>query len=151
MSDTTLPPPPPNPDDGRSGRKPKCTDQIIQAASVLLLQGNFRCVVADRLNIGGTTFRRWMRMGKQYPNGRYGRFRTTVVTSETEFQARSVAAITNAGMTEDPWVLLAFLERKYPKLYGKYRGELGELKKRIAELEKLLGAEPSEIADSDAA
>src|SRR5262245_9720250 len=139
-----LPPPPPNPDDGTGGRgrPPKLTEAFIQSTSTLLIQGNFRCVVAERLGVSPRTFEKWMRRGladvEQFPNSLYVRFRAVVLASEREFECQSVAAIQAAGRS-DPAHLEWLLERKFPQRWGRYRGELGELKRRIRELERLLG------------
>lgn len=133
-------PTPPNPDDGsRRGRPTKLTDSLITSAVGLLLQGNYRCVVARLLGVGFSTFRKWLRIGSKYPDGLYGHFRAAVIAAESMAEARAVATITSAGQ-DDPRLLLEYLARKYPKRYGAYRGELGELKRRIAELEKVVDA-----------
>lgn len=136
MSSSTIPPDgiaPPNPEDGdgKPGRPPKCTQAVIDAAAILLSAGNFRCDVAMALGIGMTTFKRWMASGKRFPEGLYGRFRAVVLRAEGLFKTRAVASITASGESDDPRLLLEFLARKYPRQFGVYRGELGELKRRL--------------------
>jgi hypothetical protein len=139
-----------NPDDDerpRGGRPSKLTEQILTLTVELLIRGNFRSVVATRIGVGARTFRHWMKNGKKYPDGIYGRFRTAVLKAETEAETRAVGNIMEAGK-DDPKYLCWFLERKFPQRWGRYRGELGQLKKRITELEKLLGSDSGEPADS---
>ncbi|VTS00785.1 hypothetical protein, partial : Uncharacterized protein OS=Myxococcus stipitatus (strain DSM 14675 / JCM 12634 / Mx s8) GN=MYSTI_03256 PE=4 SV=1 [Gemmata massiliana] len=126
-----------NPDDGRPGRPPKLTTALILKAAALLYEGNFRCDVARAVGIAPDTFGRWMQYGRLYPDGIYATFRRVVLSSEAQFKTRAVGAIT-AAAKHDPWLMLTFLERKYPQQFGKYRGELGELKRRISKREKEL-------------
>ena len=114
---------------------------MIELAVEHLLNGNYRCVVARSLGITMRSWQKWCRLGKQFPEGIYGQFLRAVEGAEHEFHTRAIAAITSAGKTEDPRLLMEFMARKHPELYGRYRGELGELKRRIAELEKLLGGD----------
>ncbi len=142
--------PGPNPDDGNTGGRPtKLTPSIILATVQLLMEGNFRCVVARRIGINMATFRRWMANGKRYPDGLYARFRAAVLKAETEGESRAVAGILAAGFADDASHLEWFLERKYPQRWGRFRGELGDMKKRIADLEKLLSAEANVGADAE--
>ena len=62
--------------------------------------------------------------------------------AEAGFEAKAVAGINAAGQ-DDPKFWCWLLERKYPQRWGRYRGELGELKRRIKQLEALLGDDPA--------
>lgn len=132
--------PPPNPDDGKPPDPRKLTDALIEGFVRLLLAGNFRQVAAKRLGVHITTLRRWMRLGRRYPDGIYARLRSAVLAAEAEFEASAVAQIRVAG-ADDPAHLEWLLERKFPMRWGRFRGELGLLKKRLAELEKALAAD----------
>lgn len=138
MTDT-LPPPPPNPDDGsRGGRPRKLTPGLIDAASALLQTGLPETQVARRLLVGRRTWATWKALGRQYPEGLYGTFQRTLVAAREEFFVQACKSVAD-GMGHDPWLALAVLERRNPKVWGKYGGELGELRRRIKELEGLLG------------
>lgn len=130
---------PPNPDDGSPPVPRKLTSPLVAAVAEMIVQGNFRSTVAQRLRIGQRTFKRWMQLGKGYPDGIYGHFRASVVAAEAEAESRAVRAIMAAGQ-DDPKHLQWWLERKFPERWGKYRGELLELKREIAELKRLIGA-----------
>lgn len=119
----------------------------MRLAVQYLLAGNFRCTVAKMIGVDPATFRRWMALGKTYSEGIYARFRAAVLVAEAASEANAVATITASGQ-DDARHLEWLLERKYPQRWGRYRGELGLLKRRIQELEKLLGADSGETADS---
>lgn len=148
-----LPPPPPNPDDDPGGPRPrKLTPALIRAAVELLLVGMVEAAVARRLLVGVRTWKKWKALGRKYPGGIYGTLLHQVVAAKEEYHARACRSI-EAGMGDDPWLALAVLERRYPQHYGKYRGELGELKKRaremeerVRELEKLIEGAAGEAA-----
>lgn len=130
---------PPNPDaTPRRGRTPKLTDELALALAQSILDGNFRYVAAQQHSVGKRTFQRWMKTGRDFPEGLYGTFRRLVIESEAEAERMAVRAIYRAGKEDDPKYLAWWLERKFPQRWGKYRGELGEMKRRIRELEELL-------------
>lgn len=132
---------PKEPGDGpsrrRGGQPTRLTPQLQEAIIVMLKRGNYRMVACEAVGIGYNTFKRWMKTGEQIPDGLYGQFRAAVVQAERDAESEAVAWILAAGRG-DPKHLQWFLERKYPQRWGKYRGELGEAKRRIAELERQL-------------
>ena len=140
--DTKLPP---NPDDGRPPEPRKLTDTLIEAISRSLLRGAFRSTVCKRLGFGQRSMDRWMSLGKRFPDGIYGRLRRAVLAAEAVAEERAIARVLNAGK-DDAKYLCWWLERKYPQRWGQYRGELGLLKKRIRNLEKVLGGD-GELTD----
>lgn len=119
------------------GRPVRLTEQLIEGFRAVLLAGNYRTVAARLFGVSPRTFRRWMANGRRFPDGIYARFRSAVVKAEAEFEVNAVATINAAGR-DDPWLLMSMLERKFPQRWGKYRGELGELKRRIRDLERML-------------
>lgn len=127
-----------------SGRPKKLTEKLIVAVCDVILAGNFRCVAGRMFGVSPRTFRRWMAMGKRFPEGLYGKFRRCVLESESVAEVRAVGDITRAGKT-DVEHLKWWLERKYPQRWGRYRGELGEIKRKLKELEKLAGEMRGEI------
>ena len=132
----TKTPTPRNPDDGGEPDPRKLTDRLIVAVVELLLAGNFRQVAAQRVGVGQRTFWRWMALGKRYPKGIYGRLRQAVLRAEAEAESRAIRAVLDAGTTVDAIHLEWFLERKFPERWGRYRGELVELRKRVQDLER---------------
>lgn len=140
---------PPNPEDEkpyRPGRPVKLTDEITLGIVQALEEGSHRVPAAKLFGIGSSTLRRWMQLGKQFPEGNYGQLRAMVLEAEAEWERKAVRAIHRAGMDDDPSHLEWLLERKYPQRWGRYRGELGELKKRIKQLEGLIGELAGEAA-----
>jgi len=110
-------------------------------ATELLLKTNFRWVVAKRLGLSAKSFKRWMRLGEEYPGGIYSRFRDAVLKAEAEAECRAVSAIYSSGIEGQAQHLEWLLERKYPNRWGKYRGELVGLQRRLKELEKEVARE----------
>lgn len=140
--------PPPNPEDApRRGRPTKLTEELALAVSLCILEGNFRYVAGKRFGIPPGRFKRWMRQGRSFPEGLYGTFRTLILEAEAEAERIAVQKIIAVGKEDDPKHLEWWLERKFPQRWGKYRGELGEMKRRIRELEELLDRA---IADREA-
>lgn len=137
---STLPPPPD--DDGpRRGRPTKLTDALFRAFIELFLKGSFRETACRELGVGYRTFVRWMKLGRTNPNGLYGQFRRGVLAAEARSQNRLLDRV-HAAVLED-WKAAAWiLERKFPDLFGAYRGELGELKRQIREMEREIAKVP---------
>lgn len=155
-----MPPPPRNPDhnpdDGdRRGRPTKLTDALIRRAVALLRRFNFRGVVARRLGVNARTFERWMRLGEEhagrFPDSIYLRFRREVLAAEAYAEDRALQTIEQDGHAVDARHLEWLLERKYPQRWGRYRGELGLLKRQLAARDKTIAALRKRIADLAAA
>jgi hypothetical protein len=135
MADVSAPR---NPDDGPPPPR-KLTEAVIQGVRRIILEGNFRSVAAKRMRVGLRTFDRWMALGRRYPEGIYGRLRQAVLEAEAAAERLAVRGVLLAGHTEDARHLEWWLERKHPERWGRYRGELADLKKDVAELRKLIG------------
>lgn len=130
---------PENPDDSPPrGRPAKLTDEVALGICQAILDGSFRYQAGRLFGVARRTFQTWMSTGRRFPDGLYGTFRRLVLESEAEWERKAVKAINRAGLDDDPRHMEWLLERKYPQRWGRYRGELGELKRRIADLEKLL-------------
>ena len=124
--------------DRRPGRPPKLTPATVKLAVALALRGNFRYAVARRVGVHPKTFERWMRAGKRSPAGLYGQLRAGVLRAEAEFEIGAVAEVVEAAKSDAKFACW-MLERKYPQRWGRYRGGLGELKRRVREMERSLG------------
>jgi hypothetical protein len=128
-----------NPDDApKRGRPTKLTDTLALSIALAILDGNYRYVAGRVYGVGKRTLVRWMQMGRRFPDGIYGQFRRLVVEAEAEWERAAVRSINLAGRVDDPKLLCWMLERKFPQRYGQWRGELGELKRRVKELEQQL-------------
>jgi hypothetical protein len=128
---------PPGGERPRGGRPPKLTEELIEAAGLLVIRGNFRSTVARGLSIGQRTFRRWMRMGKEHPDGLYGKFRRVVLQCEATAEERALEQVMQAGR-DDPKYLCWWLERKFPQRWGRFRGELTQIRQEVLRLGKLV-------------
>lgn len=136
----------PPPDDApRRGRPTKFTDEIALGIAQCIVDGNFRYVAGARFGVGKRTFQTWMRSGLNFPDSQYGTFRRLILECEAEAERVALRAIMRAGLEDDPKHLEWWLERKFPERWGRFRGELAELKRRMRELERELMAR--EIAD----
>jgi hypothetical protein len=114
---------------------------------MLISQGNFREVACKRLRIGKRTFVRWMSLGIQYPNGLYGVLRRAVLEAESAAEAMAVSAVLAEGHLGDVRHLQWWLERKHPQRWGRYRGELEDVKKEVAELRKIIDEKKEETTE----
>lgn len=148
MTDT-LPPPPPDPDDGPPPAPRKLSPALIRAASALLQTGLPELQAAKRLLVGRRTWLRWKALGRQYPDGIYGTFRLTVTVARESFYEHACKCVYYA-MSTDGRLALAVLERRRPKDWGVYRGELGELKRRVKEMEAEVEKVKREAAGQEA-
>ena len=140
-------------DDSRPGPRSRLNDLLIYAIAAGIIEGNFRNVVAAKYGVRPDTLKKWLRLGKQYPDGIYGRLRSAIFTAEAEAERIAIAKVVSAG-NDDPKFLCWWLERKFPQRWGQYRGEFGELRraiaardKEIAELRAIIG----ELTDGPAA
>ncbi len=127
------------------GRPSKLTPEIRIKICLAILDGNFRDVAARSANIGVRTMRRWLQLGKKFPDGVYAEFRHAVQEAESLAEIGAVAIITKAGK-DDPNHLKWWLERKFPQRWGRqFRFEMQQIHERLKQLEKLLlGARISE-------
>jgi hypothetical protein len=119
-------------------RPNKFTPEVRTKILLALTQGSFRDVAARSANIGPRTLNRWLNLGRQYPDGEYGKFQQAVQRIEATVETLAVERIFKAGMTEDAKLLCWYLERRWPQRWGRFRGELVELKREINELRKLV-------------
>jgi hypothetical protein len=118
----------------RRKRSPKLTDAMILGIMQVILDGNYRCVAAQRFNVLPERLRKWIALGDKYPDGIYGRLRWAVLEAEAEAEAASVKAIKS---DPDPKSQQWWLERKFNDRWGKNTFEMRMLKKEIAELKKM--------------
>lgn len=129
-------------DKPQRGRPKKLTVEIALGIAAAILEGNFRYVAGQAFGVSAERFRRWMQQGRRFPDGLYGQFRWVVLEAEAEAERRAVKSILAAGTADDPRHLEWWLERKFPQRWGRFRGELVLLRKRVAELEKMLADDP---------
>ncbi len=135
---TDAPDDPPPADPSKCGRPSKLTPAFVTAFVDLIGRGNFRGSTAERLGVSRKTVERWMQAGRRHPDGVYGGFRGRVLAAESKAECRAVARIKAAG-ADDVKHLQWWLERKYPQRWGRGRGELVEVKRRLAALERDIG------------
>lgn len=134
----------PNQDPAPRGRPLKLTEELILGICQAILDGNFRYVAAAKFKISPSALRRWLQLGKKFPDGIYGQLLALVRESEATAEATFVKAVTAAGAADDPKYLCWWLERKFPQRWGRYRGELADLKREVRDLKRLIGAPADE-------
>jgi hypothetical protein len=116
----------PTPDDyepPKKGRPPKLTQDLIDRFIAVITRKQFRSVACQRVGI---------------PDSLYVQLRHRLLHAETEAEIVACETVYDIGKTEDPKYLCWWLERKYPERWGRYRGELKQLEKEVAELRKLI-------------
>jgi hypothetical protein len=74
-------------------------------------------VAADFAGIGTTTYYRWMALGREQPEGQYGRFRAAVENALAAAEVHSLATL-RAAFAQRPDMILAFLGRRHPERWG---------------------------------
>ena len=124
--DPTLPPPPtaqnqqPPAPVVRRGRRSRLDDEVERKLTQALSAGNYveaSCVYAG---ISPATFAKWMTAGAEHPKSRYGQFRTSVERALASAEVRIVAQW-QAHMPKNWVACAAFLERRFPERWARYR------------------------------
>lgn len=138
MSVDTLPPAPRGPDDGPPPDPRKLTTELIEGfRRVIAEKGHFREVACRKLHVNYATFRRWMSLGKKYPDGIYATLRSTVHEAEADAENAMLDLVLGQARIDAKhaeW----YLERKFPQRWGRGRGEFSRMMKEFAELKKLM-------------
>ena len=87
--------------------------------------------------VSPSTLRQWLRDGKRGKSERLAQFSAEVKKAQAEAVIGDLKVIEAAGHAY--WQARAWrLERRYPRLWGRDRLELLEMRKKLAELEKLI-------------
>jgi hypothetical protein len=137
MADHDDTDPPPNPDDGLPPKPRKLTEDLILAFAELVGQGHFRTTVALKLRVNPATVSRWLRLGREHPGGIYGLFRVMVLEAEADSEMTLLNGLKVHGVLDGKY-LAWILERKWPRRWGRSRGDLVEMQRRIRDLEQLV-------------
>ncbi|NCC84677.1 MAG: hypothetical protein EOM03_11205 [Clostridia bacterium] len=100
-------------------RATKLTPQVIADAEKYLKAGNYAITVISLLSIGEKTWYRWLERGEKEKSGLYRDFYEAVKRGESVAEGGAVSEILRAGK-EGNWQAFAwFLERKFPKRWGR--------------------------------
>ena len=118
-----------------AGRPTKLTPAVQKQILAAIKAGNYRQVAAAGAGISSKTFRDWMQRGREKPASNYGQFRAAVLKAEQAAHIAMVALLTRAAK-KDPKHALEWLERKFPKHWGKKdRHEQALIKERLSRIE----------------
>jgi transposase len=99
-------------------RPPKITEEGRFRFCGLLEQGNHPEVACRAINIGESTYFRYMQRGRVEDSGVYHDFRLAVEAALAAAEVRAVSAIHSASL--DDWrAAMAFLERRFPDRWQK--------------------------------
>ena len=112
------------------------TPEVQARVCEAIAAGNTRKDAAEYAGVGDSTLRAWLARARQKRgNGPYRALLAAVKKAEADAVVRNVAIIQKAaGKT---WQAAAWwLERKYPENWSAVRGELRDLLRRVADLEK---------------
>lgn len=94
------------------------TPELITHAAQLVSAGNYIATVCKYLDIDESTWYRWMQKGQRQKEGLFYEFYKDIKKAEAAAEMRAVTGIVAAGKVS--WQALAwYLERKYPKRWGK--------------------------------
>lgn len=117
-------------------RTTKLTPEVIDAVCLHILDGNYKEVAAPAAGLSVWTFRKWLTLGRKFPDGIYGQLVQAVQDAEAQAEITQAKRLYAAAVSE--WqAAVAWLERKFPKRWGRDRGEIYHLKRRLKELEAL--------------
>ena len=94
--------------------EPQYVDQFLRA----LRMGNYRQVSAEWAGLGYRTVCEWMDKGKTDPDSKYGVFRRQVIEAERSAEIQMVGLLIK-GAQSNAKHAVDFLERKFPKRWGK--------------------------------
>lgn len=144
-ADTRTPPPPRNPDDrpGAGGRPSKFNDDVAIAILEAVLRLNYRTQAAAACGVSRQTLSRWLRLGRQYPDGSYGAFRSLLAQAERVAEVAMVTRL-NLASDDDPRLGLMLLERRHPRRWGAPRVKIAQLEAQLDRAEEELAEEREE-------
>lgn len=118
------------------GRPTSLTHEVAERILALVRQGNYRTVACRAAGIPQRTFWRWIQEGRM-GHEPYAGFLQSLQAAEIDAETRLVERIIQAAETDidaAKW----YLERKAPARWGRDRGEIRELKRAVADLERRL-------------
>lgn len=133
-----------------AGRPPKLTQALIREISILVPRVFFLSTAADLLGISRMTLHRWQKRGEveiqrrsrpSYP-GRpgealYAEFCYALKRARAQAELFLLSEIKRAADTD--WRAAAWLlERCFPERWGRHSREIRELRRQVAQLEKVL-------------
>lgn len=108
---------------------PEVTERIVSAIRV----GVPHVTAAAAAGINPSTLRLWLANGAKGKSQRYIDFAAAVRAAEAEAEARMVALVAKAGLSD--WKAAAWmLARRYPERYGQRRETDGEDRRRPVEI-----------------
>lgn len=138
-------PPPRNPDDnpGGRGRPPMFNPDRAERILVDVLMLVPPLVAAKANGIGRTAFQRWLRLGRLYPDGNYGAFRTLYFEARGLAQSVAHKAVYVAAL-KDGRLMLELLARLFPNQYAQLRIKDAEKDRRLAAVEERIATERRE-------
>lgn len=117
----------------KRGRKSKLTKELIKEASDIIKMGNYTETVCDYLGISKNTWYRWMKEGEQAKRGLKSEFSDAIKKAQAHAEIRNLAIIETAAKEE--WQAAAwYLERKFPKKWGRQKVEIehkGEINSKV--------------------
>lgn len=125
-----------------AGRPTKLTPELQDKLCELLRVGIYADAACAIAGVAEPTFYEWLQRGESEPNSIYAKFAEAIkkATSEAEY-----AALRTLHEGENGWQAKAwFLERRFPRKYGRRDpeyAELRELKDRMAKLKQLSDTE----------
>lgn len=105
------------------GRPTLLTDEVRGIILRVISMGNYRCVAARAAGISPVTLEHWMMRGKREQGTIYADFAQAIAKVESAVESGCVARILELGK-EDPKHLEWYLERKYPKRWGRRAAKL---------------------------
>jgi len=155
-----------------AGRPTKLTPETTSAILRDLSDGLPRTTACERAGVAYSTLKLWLKKGRAAKAGAYFAFSAGLKKAEADAVARNVATVQRAAAERDEvtvkqtvkpdgtretvtttrrvfeWTAAAWwLERKFPEDWSSARGELAELRRRVAEIE---AAAAGRNADHDA-
>ncbi len=107
------------------GRPTRLTPEMQDDIIKVLLIGEHRKTAASYVGISKDVISHWMTRGRREPESIYGDFRRSVIKAESFARINALAHIYAAGQ-KDPKNFMWWLEKKYPKDWGKARESVKE-------------------------
>lgn len=100
------------------GRPSELTPQVREKLVQALAIGNYRGDAARFAGIDPTTLSRWMRRGREEPQGPFAELRDAVLDAEAKAKVMALGCVTKA-IRDGDWKAAAwYLERKHPHQYA---------------------------------
>ena len=108
------------PKKNRGGAKSKLTDEVTRKFCQAIAAGNYIEAASVYAGVSSTTVQKWLQIGAEQPRSKAAGFRESYLRAQASAEVRIVAQW-QQHMPKNWVACAAFLERRYPERWSRYR------------------------------